>query len=162
VRFAVLTHDLGKALTPAALLPKHHGHEERSEAALAALCARLPVPRRYQDLAMTVARYHGLVHRAAELRPGTVQQLIEKVDGLRRPERFELFLLACEADARGRLGLESRYYAQADLLRRALAAARSIKGADLASELSGAALGEALRRQQAEAIADALRSARRS
>src|SRR5690606_19207603 len=99
VRFAVLTHDLGKATTPAHVLPSHHGHEERSVELAEALCARLPVPRAFRDLALHVARYHGLSHRAQELRPSTVLKLIMSVDGLRKPRRFESFLLACEADA---------------------------------------------------------------
>ena len=105
VRFAVLTHDLGKATTPKWRLPAHHGHERRSEQLLVQLCERLPVPNRCRDLAKHVARYHGAVHRAAELKPQTVLEMIMEVDGLRQPERFEEFLLACEADARGRKGL---------------------------------------------------------
>ena len=98
VRFAVLTHDLGKATTPAALLPKHHGHERRSEHLLEQMCERLPVPNRFRDLARHVARHHGLVHRVDELRPRTVLELIMNVDGVRQSDRFEEFLLACEAD----------------------------------------------------------------
>src|SRR5262245_20852451 len=105
VRFAVLTHDLGKATTPKAQLPGHHGHERRSEELLERLCTRLPVPNKLRDLARHVALHHGTVHRAAELKSQTVLKLIVEVDGLRQPERFEDFLVACEADARGRKGL---------------------------------------------------------
>ena len=106
VRFAALVHDLGKATTPAAQWPKHTGHEERSAALIEELCARLRVPGDYRDLALIVARQHGNVHRAFELRPGTVLDMLETSDALRRPERFGQALLACEADSRGRLGLE--------------------------------------------------------
>ncbi len=108
VRFAVLTHDLGKGTTPRDLLPSHHGHEQRSEELLERLCKRLPVPNKFRDLALLVARHHGSVHKAAELKAQTVLRIIMAADGLRNPERFEEMLLACEADARGRKGLEDR------------------------------------------------------
>ena len=158
VRFAVLTHDLGKAATPKLLLPSHHGHEHRTLPILAQLCERLPVPNRFRELARHVARYHGLVHRAAELRPQTIMKLIADVDGLRQPERFEEFLLACEADARGRKGLEGRTYDQAELLRRALRAARGIDAGSVQAErkLEGALLGEALQAERLKAVKAAL------
>lgn len=152
VRFAVLTHDLGKGETPPELLPKHRGHEERGVRLIQALAKRLPVPRRYVELAELVARFHGLVHRAAELRPSTVLKLLEKTDALRRADRFADFLCACEADARGRTGLENRPYPQGKLLRGALRAARSVTTKQLASELSGEALGEALRETRLAAV----------
>ena len=154
VRFAVLTHDLGKATTPTDLLPRHHGHEQRSEELLEKLCARLPVPNRFRDLAVIVARHHGTVHKAAELKPQTVLRLIMAADGLRQPQRFEEFLLACEADARGRKGLEQRPYPQADVLRAALRAARSVDAAKLKAErqLDGEALGRALHDERLAAI----------
>ena len=159
VRFAVLTHDLGKAATPQALLPSHHGHERRSEELLAKLCARLPVPNRFRDLAGHVARLHGKVHRAGELKASTVLDLITEVGGLRQPERFEEFLFACEADARGRKGLEERAYPQADLLRAALHAARGVNAARVRDELKveGEALGRALRDARLTAVKAALR-----
>ena len=159
VRFAVLTHDLGKAATPKLLLPRHHGHERRSEELLAQLCARLPVPNRFRELALHVARHHGNVHRASELKPSTVLDLIVQTDGLRQPERFEEFLLACEADARGRKGLTERPYPQADRLRTALRAARGIDAAQIraASALEGEALGRALHAERLAAIKAALR-----
>jgi tRNA nucleotidyltransferase (CCA-adding enzyme) len=154
VRFAVLTHDLGKAATPAAALPRHHGHEQRSEELLEQLCARLPVPNRLRDLARHVARHHGTVHRAAELKPQTVLRVITDVDGLRQPDRFEEFLLACEADARGRKGREDDAYPQADRLRRALRAARGIDAGKVRAErqLEGEALGKALHDERLEAV----------
>ena len=108
------------------MLPGHHGHEERSVQLLEELCDRLPVPNRFRDLAKHVARHHGTVHRAAELKPQTVLKVIMEVDGLRQPDRFEEFLLACEADARGRKGLEERPYPQAERFRTALRAARGV------------------------------------
>lgn len=156
VRFAVLTHDLGKATTPKHMLPSHRGHEERSVRLLNELCERLPVPRRYRELAEAVARHHGNVHRAAQLRAATIYKLIVAVDGLRRPQRFEGFLLACEADARGRLGLEERPYPQAGILRTALAAAREVRSDDATGEIHGRALGMRLRQLRIQAIRDVL------
>lgn len=154
VRFAVLTHDLGKATTPGWMLPAHRGHGERSVGLLEDFCGRLPVPRRFRELAVAVARHHGNVHRAAELRPATIYKLIEAVDGLRRPQRFDEFLLACEADARGRLGLEERPYPQAEILREALEAARSVSTEDAGGRVSGPALGMRLRQLRIQAIRD--------
>ena len=152
VRFAVLTHDLGKATTPKTMLPRHHGHGERSVTLIEELAKRLRVPNRYVQLAVRVARYHGLAHRAFELRAKTIFDLITALDGIRQPERYEEFLLACEADARGRKGLEERRYVQAELLRNALASARQVTTAALSSDLEGPALGAALRRQRITAI----------
>jgi tRNA nucleotidyltransferase (CCA-adding enzyme) len=159
VRFAVLTHDLGKGATPRELWPRHHGHEHRSEQLLAQVCERLPVPNRFRELATLVARYHGEVHRAAELRPQTVLKLIMAVDGLRQPDRFEEFLLACEADARGRLGLERRAYPQADRLRMAWRAARGVEAGEVRARhnVEGAELGKALHDARLAAIKLALR-----
>src|SRR5690606_34817482 len=112
VRFAVLTHDLGKARTPRDKWPSHQGHEHLGVPVIEALAARLKIPNEYRDLAVLASLYHGLVHRAEELRPGTVLELLENTDALRRPERFEQLLLACEADARGRTGFENRPYPQ--------------------------------------------------
>lgn len=153
IRFALLTHDLGKGTTPAEMLPSHHGHAERSVELLEQMAGRLPVPRRFLSLATLVARHHGNVHRADELRPGTVLELIMDLDGLRRPERFDDFLVACEADARGRKGFEDSSYPQADRLRRALGAARSVGRDNVdAKDLSGPALGAALREERLRAI----------
>lgn len=157
VRFAVLTHDLGKASTPGHILPGHRGHEARSVEILKDFCSRFPVPRRFRELATAVARHHGTVHRAAELRAATVCKLIESVDALRRPKRFEEFLLACEADARGRLGLEDRPYPQAELLRTAWSAARAVRSEHVAGKPSGPALGARLRELRIGAIREALR-----
>jgi tRNA nucleotidyltransferase (CCA-adding enzyme) len=131
-RFAALTHDLGKARTPADILPRHHGHETKSVALVEGLCERLKVPVDCRDVARLAARYHGDMHRVGELRPETKLTLLERCDALRRPERFELILLACEADYRGRLGWEERDYAQAAAWRAALAAVRGVDAGAIA------------------------------
>jgi tRNA nucleotidyltransferase (CCA-adding enzyme) len=155
-RFAVLLHDLGKGTTPSELWPAHHGHEERSVTLARRLCERLRAPASYRELAEIVARYHGLCHRAAELRPGTVLKLLEGADAFRRPERFAKFLLACEADMKGRTGLEAASYTQAVLLQRALAAAAAVDPQPLvAAGLAGEALRDRLRTLRVEAIAAA-------
>jgi len=157
VRFAALTHDLGKAATPDSVLPSHTGHEERSVQILDELCARFPIPRRHKEIASAVARYHGIIHRAADLRPGTVLKLIEASDGIRRPERFEALLTACEADARGRTGLEKSDYPQRTRLQRALKAAREVDIKPLAATAQGSELGKAIRSQRLSAIGAALK-----
>jgi tRNA nucleotidyltransferase (CCA-adding enzyme) len=155
-RFAVLLHDLGKGTTPREFWPAHHGHEERSVTLARRLCDRLRAPAAFRELAEIVARYHGLCHRAPELKPGTLLKLLEGTDALRRPERFGKFLLACEADMKGRTGLEHAPYPQAELLRRALAAAAAVDPQPLvAAGLKGEALRERLRARRIEAIAAA-------
>ncbi len=153
VRFAVLTHDLGKALTAPERWPSHHGHEEAGVALVEALCARLKIPNAYRELAVLAARFHAQVHRAESLRPGTVLKLLEATDALRRPERFEELLRACEADARGRAGLEGRRYPQSEYLRRARSAAAAVA---LSSEerrgLTGQAIGEMIHARRLEAV----------
>jgi len=159
VRFAVLVHDLGKGTTPKEILPKHTGHEVRSVNLIVGLCDRLSVPNRYRELAIPVARYHGLCHRAAELRPRTILRILEAVDSFRRPERFAGFLAACEADARGRKGLEDRPYPQAILLRAALDAAREVTARPfMDGGLEGVALGEAIRQARTQAIKGIMRT----
>ena len=138
-RFAALTHDLGKGVTPAELLPRHHGHEQKSVALVDALCVRLRVPTDCRDVARLAARFHGDIHRASELRPETVLRVLERCDALRRPERFELVLLACEADYRGRRGWEERNYSAAGVWRRALAAVRAVDAGAVASGAAAAA-----------------------
>lgn len=145
VRFAVMTHDLGKGTTHRDLWPKHIGHEQRSVELIDELAQRLPVPRRFAQLARGVARYHGQVHRVDELRATTVLKLLEGVDALRRPSGFEDFLDACEADARGRTGLEDDPYPQAERLRSALASVVAISTDRVPAELTGEAFGQALR-----------------
>src|SRR5579863_3440127 len=153
VRFAVLMHDLGKALTAPEHWPSHRGHEEAGVPVVEALCARLKVPNAFRDLAVLTARHHAVVHRAVELRPATVLKLLEATDAFRRPERFEELLAACEADARGRSGLEDKPYPQRDYLRRARAAAARVTLEESERRgLVGAAIGERIRGKRLQAI----------
>jgi tRNA nucleotidyltransferase (CCA-adding enzyme) len=153
VRFAALVHDLGKGTTPPAQWPGHRGHEERSVALIESLCARLRVPTEYRDMAVIVARYHGNVHRAFELRAGTIVEMLQKADAFRRPERFAQALLACEADSRGRLGLEQAPYPQRTYLLAAQAAAAAIKpGSAEVAALSGPRIAEWLYEKRLAAV----------
>ena len=158
VRFAVLVHDLGKGTTPAEILPSHRGHERRSVELLARLCDRIPVPNRLRQIAELVAEHHTLVHRALEMRPSKVFELLLKFDTLRQPDRLEAILLACEADARGRTGLEENAYPQADRIRCAARAAAAVRHADVPGieALNGPAVGEALRDARQAAVSSAL------
>jgi tRNA nucleotidyltransferase (CCA-adding enzyme) len=154
VGFCALTHDLGKALTPADELPRHVGHEHRGVAPLRALAARLKVPTEHAALAELVCREHLNAHRAFELKPATVLKLLGALDALRRPARLELFLAACEADKRGRRGHEHDAYPQADYLRAARAAAAAVESADfVARGLAGPAIGQAMETARVHAIA---------
>ena len=157
-RFAALVHDLGKGTTPAHVLPRHIAHEARSVELVQQVCARLKVPTDCRDLAVLVAREHGNVHRAAELRPDTMVRLFERCDALRKPARFVEALGACEADHRGRLGLESRPYPQAALLARALDAARAVDAGAIAAAVTQDPSIEPARR--AERIRERVQKAR--
>ena len=154
VRFAALVHDVGKGLTPREEWPSHIGHEAAGAALIEKLCARLRAPNEHRDLAVLVARHHAKVHRVAELRPGTLLELLEQTDAFRRGERFERMLVACEADARGR-GPELRVapYPQAALLRgvRDVAAAVRLDPAVVAAE-SGPVIAERMRSARIDAI----------
>jgi tRNA nucleotidyltransferase (CCA-adding enzyme) len=153
VRFAALTHDLGKARTPRERWPSHHGHEEAGVPLIEALCARLKAPNDYRELAILAARYHTHVHRAGELKPVTVLGLLESCDAFRRPERFAELLLACEADARGRTGKEHDPYPQAAYLAAARAAAASVTlTPDERARLEGKQIGDEIRRRRLAAI----------
>ncbi|MEO0615090.1 MAG: multifunctional CCA addition/repair protein [Pseudomonadota bacterium] len=155
VRFAALVHDLGKALTPESEWPRHHGHEARSVPLVKALCERLRVPKRWQRLAEHVAEYHTHCHRALDLRPKTAVKVLEAVGAFRDREHFERVLQTCEADARGRDGLEDRPYPQVDYLRGACDAAAAVDTAAIAAQgHEGKAFGEALRRERVTAVAD--------
>jgi tRNA nucleotidyltransferase (CCA-adding enzyme) len=155
VRFAALVHDLGKGTTPREEWPSHRGHEERSVAAIEAMSLRLRLPGEYRDLGIIVARYHGIVHRAFELKPKTILDFMEHADAFRRPERFTQALLACEADSRGRTGLESEPYPQRAYLQSACAAAAAIKPtAEEITSLGGAKIAERLHQRRVRAIAE--------
>jgi tRNA nucleotidyltransferase (CCA-adding enzyme) len=126
VRVACLMHDLGKGTTPADVLPRHIGHENRSVKLLQKVCERLRVPTDCRELAEVVAREHGNIHRSAELNAEALMRLLERCDAIRQPERFERVLQACECDARGRLGFEAAAYPQAVRLLKAQQAALSV------------------------------------
>jgi tRNA nucleotidyltransferase (CCA-adding enzyme) len=154
--FAVLMHDLGKASTPPSEWPSHKGHETAGIALVEQVCARLKVPNDYRELAVMTARFHTHVHRALELRPGTLLEVLEQTDAFRRPERFAEFLLACEADARGRTSLEDQPYPQAKHFAAAFAAARAVElTPDDRAGLTGAAIGERIRSLRLKAVAAA-------
>ncbi len=138
VRFASLTHDLGKGTTPPEEWPRHIGHEARSVQLLKGLCERIRVPNDARDLALLVARYHGDVHRAMELRPATIAGMLQAADAYRKPERFEEFLQACACDFHGRPGYAEKSYPQAERLREAFTAARSVNAGAIAAELARA------------------------
>lgn len=136
VRFAALTHDLGKGTTPADVLPRHIGHEERSVNLLKEVCKRLRVPNDCKELAHIVAKFHGKVHAVFEMRPSTVVQFLQDTDAIRQPQRFKEFLLACESDSRGRTGYENKPFPQADLLIKVLEAAMSVDAGAIAGKFS--------------------------
>jgi tRNA nucleotidyltransferase (CCA-adding enzyme) len=156
VRFAVLTHDLGKGLTPATDLPRHPGHEQRSVALVDALCARLRTPAECRDLARLVARYHGDIRRGPLLRAATIVTLLESCDALRRPQRFAQLLEACLCDHHGRLGWRDIPPPSPDFFVRALASVRAVDAAAIAR-----ACGEPQRIAERlhEARVDAVRAA---
>lgn len=160
VRFACLGHDLGKGTTPPDVLPRHLGHEQRSVQLLRELCARLRVPTECRELAEVVAREHGNVHRSGEFGPAAVVRLLERCDAFRKPRRLDEILLACECDARGRLGLEDRPYPQRARLNEALAVARSVVTAEVAAAVierggSGPQVAQAVHEARIQALARA-------
>ncbi|MDH5324116.1 MAG: multifunctional CCA addition/repair protein [Gammaproteobacteria bacterium] len=157
VRFAALLHDVGKGETPPELWPKHREHEAAGIPLVNALCQRFRVPNDHKDLALQVTRYHLFFHRALELSAEDILNLLQNLDAWRKPERYELFLLACEADARGRPGYETLDYPQGRVLRQALQAAQGISAQTLMQQgLKGAALGQAINRLRLEAIDTAI------
>ncbi|HUK00944.1 MAG TPA: multifunctional CCA addition/repair protein [Steroidobacteraceae bacterium] len=156
VRYAALVHDLGKGCTPREQWPAHKGHEAAGVPLIEALSQRLRVPRDHAELAVLTARFHTHVHRALELRAATLLEVLETTDAFRRPERFAELLLACEADMRGRAGLERDPYPQADYLRRIYSAAASATLTESErAGLAGPAIGARLREKRLGAIAAA-------
>ncbi len=161
VRFACLTHDLGKGTTPPQLWPRHIGHEQRSVGLLRQLCVRLRVPSDCREIAEVVAREHGNIHRAGEWTAAALVRLLERCDAFRKPERFEEILLACECDARGRLGLGEQDYPQGQRLRRALRAAQGVDAGEIARQaqargLSGPRIATLIHEARVAAVAQAL------
>jgi tRNA nucleotidyltransferase (CCA-adding enzyme) len=161
VRFACLTHDLGKGTTPADILPRHLRHEERSVQLLKGVCERLRVPTECRELADVVAREHSHVHRSGEIGAQALVRLLERCDAFRKPQRFEQVLLACECDARGRLGKEEEPYPQRTRLLAALAAAQSVPTHEIAARaqalnINGPGVGEMIQKARVEAVERAL------
>ncbi|WP_374567583.1 multifunctional CCA addition/repair protein [Ideonella sp.] len=161
VRFACLCHDLGKGTTPPDEWPRHIGHEGRSEVLARALAARLKAPTEATELAALVAREHTNIHRATDLRPAALTRLLERCDAFRRPQRFAEALLACELDARGRLGLEQRDYPSRPLLTKVFAAAAAMPTADVAATAiargaQGDEIAKAIHQARVRTVADAL------
>jgi tRNA nucleotidyltransferase (CCA-adding enzyme) len=153
IRYAALMHDLGKGRTPRSRWPQHVGHEESGARLADEASRRLRAPSDYRELAVLAARWHGLVHRAEELRPRTVLQLLEACDAFRRPERFRELLVACEADYRGRGGWRERPYPQGALLRQAQERAMAVAlSDDDRVGLTGEKVGELLRRRRLAAL----------
>lgn len=158
VRFACLTHDLGKGTTPADMLPRHIGHEQRSAQLLKGLCQRLRVPTDCKELADVVAREHGNIHRSTDLGAAALLRLFERCDAIRKPARFDEILQACECDARGRLGFTETAYPQRQRLNAGLQAALSVATAEVAAQAAargqqGKAVGEAVHAARVQAIA---------
>ncbi|MBB3177153.1 multifunctional CCA addition/repair protein [Variovorax sp. Sphag1AA] len=167
VRFACLVHDLGKGTTPADILPRHHGHEQRSAKLLRDVCDRWRVPVDIRELADVVAREHGNIHRSGDLNAAAVVRLLERCDAFRKPERFDEVLQACECDARGRLGLEDRPYAPRQRLLAALGAAQSVATEPIARAARdagavGPKIGEAISRARVAAVDAALQPSSQS
>ncbi|MGZ5179781.1 MAG: multifunctional CCA addition/repair protein [Ramlibacter sp.] len=164
VRFACLTHDLGKGTTPESVLPRHIGHEERSARLLKQLAQRLRVPTDCNELADVVAREHGNIHRSGEFGAAAVVRLLERCDAFRKPQRLGDILLACECDARGRLGLEEQPYPQRARLLAALGAAMGVSTSEIARQaqergLQGPRIGELIHDARVAAVARALAAA---
>ena len=164
VRFACLGHDLGKGTTPADVLPRHIGHEERSARLLKGVCERLRVPVDCRELADVVAREHGNIHRSETLGAAALVRLLERCDALRKPARFHEVLLACECDARGRLGMSEIVYPQRDRLAQALVWAQAVDTASIAAQaqaegLSGPKVGERIHKARVAAVAQGLGAA---
>lgn len=153
VRFAALTHDLGKALTPAEFWPQHRGHEKKGLAALKKLTSRLRVPNEYIDLAQKVMQFHTHCHRALELKPSTLLKLLDSLGAFRQEEKLDNFLLACEADSKGRLGLEGSLYPQADWIKQAFLAANEVNASEFVDQgLVGQEIGVAINKKRLEMI----------
>ena len=152
-RFAAMMHDLGKGTTPADILPRHIGHEARGADLVNALCTRWKVPNEYSDLALLVATQHGKLHAVFEMRSSTLLEFIEKLDGIRRPDRFKQFLIACEADSRGRTGFEDRDYSPAPFLQKARDLIATIKpDANMIANSNGAEIANQLRAARIKAL----------
>ena len=157
VRFAALVHDLGKGITPKEIWPHHYGHEKNGLPILEKLCSRLRVPNAFKALALHVMQYHTHCHKVFELRPSTLTDVLGGLGAFKANNILHKFLLACEADAKGRTGFEHAPYPQAALIKLAAKAAVSVDTSDvLNSELQGPKIGEAIRRLRIKAVSDVI------
>lgn len=161
VRYAVLVHDVGKGLTPPEKWPSHYGHETSGLPLLHAIEARLPVPKEFAALSRLVCEHHTKLHRIKELRPNTLLGLIEKLDAIRRPERMGKFLAACEADARGRTGLEDRDYPQGAYLQRVMDAVLKLDSGKIIADAAGRDPKQVIHRARLKAVSATVEKLRR-
>ncbi|MBV1881863.1 MAG: multifunctional CCA addition/repair protein [Pseudomonadales bacterium] len=153
IRFAAATHDLGKGTTPDDILPRHSGHELRSVELVNTVCQRFKIPNRYREIALIVAEHHGLSHRAFELKASTIAKLFKAIDAYRRPDRLNDFLVACEADYRGRTGFEKRDYFQPDFLSACFKASAKTDISNLQEKgFEGKKMGDEIHRLRIKAI----------
>lgn len=149
IRYATLVHDLGKGTTPADILPKHIGHEERSLPLIENLCQRIKCPNDYKELALAVAAWHTHCHRALDLKASSLLKLLLHLDAFRRPERFEQFLICCEADARGRTGFETRDYPQSEFLRKTHKICQQVKAKEFVEQgMTGIKINQAIHKKR--------------
>lgn len=153
VRFAALTHDVGKGLTNPNFWPHHHGHGPAGVRLVRELCQRLRIPNPLRDLAVLVAEYHDLIHTVDRLRPSTLLKLLDSIDVWRRPQRLQQMILCSEADARGRTGLEENAYPQGDYLRAAYQAVAQVAVREVVADgFQGAAIREELQQRRLQAL----------
>ncbi len=152
-RFAALCHDLGKGITPKHLWPSHKGHEKTGVAIIEQLCERLKVPNEYRKLAKLVSEFHLHLHRIEELTPKTIVKLLEHTNAFKENRLFEQYIIACEADFRGRTGFEDREYPQAEIMKKALIACQEIPIEDIIQKgYSGKKIGDEIHRQRVSVI----------
>ena len=161
--FAALVHDFGKGVTPAAEWPQHIGHEGKGADMVKAFCQRFRVPNEYRDLGVLTAKYHTHCHRAFELKPSTLLRTLESMDAFRKPKRVYKFVLACEADFRGRKGFEDRDYPEGRLFQAAFEAAAAVDGSSIARELQaleakGEDIAKAIHEQRLKAVQQAMKA----
>lgn len=162
VHYATLVHDVGKGLTPEDQWPSHIGHEKLGLDALSQIEQRLPVPREYAALARLVCEHHTKLHRIQELRPKTLLNLLETIDAFRRPERLDKFLLACEADARGRTGLEDRDYPQRAYMKAVQDAVLAIDNGALLAEVKEAKPQDVIAKKRLEVVTETIEALRKT
>ena len=155
IRFAVLVHDVGKAITPEDVLPSHSGHEKRGLPLVKAICDRLTVPNRHRQLAMAVTEFHLHCHRALELKPATLLKLFQSIGAIRSPDKLRDFLTCCEADIKGRAGFEDAAYPSKDYLLAALEAVSQADISDLVAQgVTGAEIGKQLNQRQIQQLTE--------